>query len=133
MASGMTPPPPHINDQLESSKNRVFNRESRFLTAIASNRKLKLTKNENREAELRVYHYFYEAEKQGNRESGVVLSFFKACPPQPIRRLVRKGVTNRITCCRATEQANGWGSSFSWSSLYERATDSSLSWAEDVS
>jgi hypothetical protein len=34
---------------------------------------------------------------------------------------------------RGSDERNGWGSSFSWSSLYERGTDSSLSWAEDVS
>ena len=38
---------------------------------------------------------------------------------------------SRATCCRGQQQANCW-SSFSWSSLYDRGTDSSLSWADDV-
>ena len=38
---------------------------------------------------------------------------------------------HEVTCCRVQQQANCW-SSFSWSSLYDRGTDSSLSWADDV-
>ena len=34
---------------------------------------------------------------------------------------------------RGTEDQTGCWSSFSWSSLYDRGTDSSLSWADDVS
>ena len=53
----------------------------------------------------------------------------KVCQLDSVRELDEDREIREIT--ERNQQSNCW-SSFSWSSLYDRGTDSSLSWADDV-
>ena len=76
---------------------------------------------------LNLRHPHSQDDDEEEEEDGDITP--KVCQLDSVRELDEDREIRDIT--ERNQQSNCW-SSFSWSSLYDRGTDSSLSWADDV-